>query len=136
MLKRVLSVLVLVMLSVACFDVRLASAQSGIDSEAAKVRAKVETLDLNTRVEVKLRDKTKLKGQITGTDHDSFALANQVGANSKIFYADVAEVKKAGGGWSTKNWIILGSVLAGALVTWAIVKPALCDGGAQTRGPC
>jgi hypothetical protein len=32
--------------------------------------------------------------------------------------------------------VILGSVVGGALVTWAIVKPALCDGGAQTRGPC
>ena len=85
---------------------------------------------------VNLRDKTKLKGKVSGTDDDSFAITDQVGADSKIFYADVAEVKKAGGGWSTKNWIILGSVVAGALVTWAIVKPALCDGGAQTRGPC
>ena len=136
MFKRVLSGLLLVMLPYACFDVRLVSAQSGTDSESAKVRAKVEKLGVNTPVEVKLRDRTKLRGEISGTDHDSFAVTNQVGTSSKIFYADVAEVKKAGGGWSAKNWIILGSVVAGALITWAIVKPALCDGGAQTRGPC
>ena len=123
------------MLAVPSFALRLASAQSDVDAEAARVRAKVEGLGTNTKVEVKLLDKTKLKGKIIGVDRDSFGI-NQVGANSKLFYADVAEVKKAGGGWSTKNWIILGSVVAGALVTWTIVKPALCDGGAQTRGPC
>lgn len=124
------------MLSVGSLGMPLAAAQSDLDSEAAKVRTKVETLGVDTRVDVRLRDKTKLKGQITGTEPDSFAIANGAGANSKIFYSDVAEVKRAGGGWSTKYWIILGSAVAGALVTWAIVKPALCDGGAQTRGPC
>ncbi len=135
MIKKLFSVLVLVMLAVPSFALRLASAQSDVDSETAKVRAKVEELGTNTKVEVKLRDQTKLKGQINDAVHDSFAIANN-GANSKVFYSDVAQVKKAGGGWSTKNWIILGSVVAGALVTWTIVKPALCDGGAQTRGPC
>ena len=114
----------------------IVSAQARVDLETAKVRAKVEALGVNTAVEVKLRDKTKLRGRISGTEFDSFYLDNLAGANTKILYTDVSDVKKPGAGWSTRHWVILGSVAAGALVTWTIVKPALCDGGAQTRGPC
>jgi hypothetical protein len=32
--------------------------------------------------------------------------------------------------------LIGGAVVAGAVVGWQIMKPALCDGGAQHRGPC
>jgi len=40
------------------------------------------------------------------------------------------------GGLSTKSWIIIGGAAAGTIITWLIVKPAFCDGGAQTRGIC
>lgn len=109
--------------------------QGSVDLKASKVRSTVESLGTHARVEVKLHDKTKLRGQISGTDADSFYLDNLAGGNTKVLYSEVSEVKKEGG-WSTKHWIILGSVAGGLLTTWAIVKPALCDGGAQTRGPC
>ena len=32
--------------------------------------------------------------------------------------------------------LIGGAVAGGLIVGWLIVKPALCDGGAQTRGLC
>jgi hypothetical protein len=32
--------------------------------------------------------------------------------------------------------LIVGGIAAGAITTWLIVKPAVCDGGAQTRGVC
>lgn len=35
-----------------------------------------------------------------------------------------------------QNRTASGAVVAGAAITWVIVKPVLCDGGAQTRGPC
>jgi hypothetical protein len=133
--KRAFSILLLVTFVTTSLGVRFVLAQQGADAETAKLRSKVEALGI-TRVEVKLRDRTKLKGHISGTDQHSFVITNLAGGNTKIFYADVAEVKKASAGWSTRNWIILGSVVASALVTWAIVKSALCDGGAQTRGPC
>lgn len=136
MLKRSFSFLLLLVILTAWCSLGTVSAQGTVDLEAGKVRAKVEALGTNTRVEVKLRDKTRLKGAITGSDANSFYLEGAAGGNTKIFYSDVSEIKKSGGGWSTKHWVILGSVVGGALVTWTIVKPALCDGGAQTRGPC
>src|SRR6266478_7714457 len=51
-------------------------------------------------------------------------------------YADVAEVKKPGSGLSTKSWIVIAAAAVGTVVTWIIVKPAFCDGSAQTRGIC
>ncbi len=111
------------------------SAQSG-DALLAKSRAKVEKLGVGSRVEVKLRDTTRLKGHIDAAASDSFTVVDKTGAKHDVAYIDVADVKKPGSGLSNKSWIILGSVAAGAIVTWIIVKPALCDGGAQTRGPC
>jgi hypothetical protein len=42
------------------------------------LRASVQTMGVNTdrRVEVKLRDKTKVKGYITRLDHDSFTVTD------------------------------------------------------------
>jgi hypothetical protein len=100
---------------------------------------KVEKLGVgsNTRVDVKLLDGTKLKGYLSAKDQDSFTITDsKTGANSVVRYSEVSEVKKSGGGFSTKSWIILGSVVAGAVVTWIIVKPAFCDGGASNRGFC
>jgi hypothetical protein len=136
LLKRSFSVLLLLIVSLSLSGVSIVTAQGTGDIKTAKVRSKVAALATKTRVDVKLRDNTKLRGEISGIDADSFYVDSLAGGNTKIFYSDVSEVKKAGGGWSTKHWVILGSVVGGALVTWAIVKPALCDGGAQTRGPC
>lgn len=114
-------------------------AQTADTAAASRARAKVESLGLghNARVEVKLQDNTKLKGYLSAKEHDSFTVTDsKTGATSTVRYAEVVEVKKAGGGISTKSWIILGAAAAGAVTTWFIVKPVLCDGGAQSRGPC
>ena len=44
--------------------------------------------------------------------------------------ADVMQVKKSGGGLSTRALVIIGAVAVAAVVIGIIVKPALCDGGA------
>jgi len=90
------------------------------------------------RVEVKLRDNTRLKGYISQTGADSFTLTDsKTGASSTVAYNDVAQVKKPGNGFSTMTKVLIGgAVAAGVIITWQVVKPALCDGGAQTRGPC
>lgn len=94
-------------------------------------------VDRDKKVEVKLRNKTKVKGFITSVDQDAFVVSNSsTGSTETIAYADVVDVKKTGGGFSTKSWLILGGVAAGVVTTWLIVKPAVCDGGAQTRGIC
>ena len=112
-------------------------AQSSADVE--KIRAKVQTLSASkdSQVEIKFRDKTKVKGYIASVEPVSFTLRHpKDGTSQSINYTEVDNVSKASSGVSTKTWLILGGVAAGAVTTWLIVKPAVCDGGAQTRGIC
>ena len=107
--------------------------------EVEKIRAKIRVLSANkdTLVEVKFRDRTKLKGFIDSVEPLSFTLRDpKAGTSRSIAYSEIDTVSKAGGGLSTKTWLILGGVTAGAVTTWLVVKPAVCDGGAQTRGIC
>jgi hypothetical protein len=107
------------------------------DQLAAKARADISSLGTGKRVEIKLRDNSKLKGHIIETTQESFTIADSKSATTRtVAYADVAQVKKAGNDGSWKPWAIAAGVAAGAIITWIVVKPALCDGGAQTRGPC
>jgi hypothetical protein len=139
--KKHLSILLSTMLLVLnVFFPAATRAQNAAQTDAAhKARTSVQRFGVNPdkRVEVKLRDKTKLKGYITAVDQDSFTLTEaKSGASQTVAYADVSEIKKASNGWSTKTWLILGAVGVGAIVTLIAVKPAICDGGAQTRGLC
>lgn len=114
-----------------------ATAQSTTDIET--IRAKVRTLSTSkdSQVQVKFRDRTKVKGYIESVEPVSFTLKDaKDGTSHSINYAEVESVSKASGGVSTKTWLILGGVAAGAVTTFLIVKPAVCDGGAQTRGIC
>ena len=140
MFKKIFGVLVSVAILAASFAFQSAQAQAGRDTDAAaRARVKVEKLGAgsNAGVEVKLLDGTKLKGYVSAREQESFTVTDRkTGASSVVRYAEVSEVKKSGGGLSTKSWIIIGSAIEGAVVTWIIVKPALCDGGAQTKFPC
>jgi hypothetical protein len=147
-LKRVLAIMLIGMLVTMAIGLRPVNAQSFQDAlrdagqenpRAVKVRVDVSKLGVGekARAEFMLRDNSKLKGYIGEASEDSFTLVDSKnGSNQRIAYADVAKVNKAGSGFSTRSWIILGAAVAGAVATWIIIKPALCDGGAQTRGPC
>ena len=113
------------------------TAQSSADTE--KIRAKVQTLSAskNSQVQVKFCDNTKLKGYIDAVEPVSFTLRDaKDGTKQSIAYSEVVSISKASDGVSTKTWLIIGGVAAGAVTTWLIVKPAVCDGGAQSRGLC
>jgi len=113
-----------------------ATAQS--TTAAEKIRAKVQVLasSKDSQVEVKFRDRTKLKGHIDAVDPLSFTLRDpKSGTSQSVAYTEVESVSKSSG-VSTKTWLIIGGIAAGAVTTWLIVKPAVCDGGAQTRGVC
>lgn len=122
------------------FAFRPAHAQTGQDAQLVeKSRARVQKLGTGqeARVEVKLRDNKKLKGYVSEAGEDSFTVTDRkTGASQKVAYADVSQVRKPGGGLSTRTWIILGAAAAATVIVGIIVKPALCDGGAQTRGLC
>ena len=114
-------------------------AQTSEGQATQTARPTVQTMGVNTdrRVEVKLRDKTKVKGYITQLDQDSFTVTDsKTGASQTLSYSDVQDVKKASSGWSSKGWLILGAVAAGIVLTGIVVKSVGCDGGAQTRGIC
>jgi hypothetical protein len=140
MFKRTFTVILSGVLLLAAFGFQSVGAQSAGDSQAVeKIRTKAQKIGVggNARVEVKLRDNTQLKGFISDLSQDSFTVVDsKTGSTRTVSYADTSAVKKAGSGLSTKSWIVLGAAVVGAAITWVIVKPALCDGGAQTRGPC
>jgi len=113
-----------------------ATAQSNSDIERVRARVQVLSASRDSQVEVRFRDKTKVKGYITSVEPVSFNLREpKAGTSQSIAYSEVDSVSKAGG-VSTKTWLIIGGIAAGVVTTWLIVKPAVCDGGAQTRGIC
>ncbi len=138
MIKTPLAITLSVIITALSFGLpATATAQSTADIE--KIRARVQTLSASrdSQVEVKFRDQTKVKGYIASVEPVSFNLRDpKDGTSQSIAYSEVDSVSKAGSGMSTKTWLILGGVAAGAVTTWLIVKPAVCDGGAQTRGVC
>ena len=140
MFKRTFAIMISVMLLLTAFGFKSVRAQSATDQQGAdRIRARVQKIGVgqNARVDVKLRDGTQLKGYINDADQDSFTVVkSKTGSSKSVSYADTSSVKKAGGGLSTKTWIIIGAAVVGVVVTWIIIKPALCDGGAGTRGPC
>jgi hypothetical protein len=139
MLRRTFAMMLSGLILFTAFGFGHVSAQGGKDQAVEKVRSKVQKIGtgVNARVEVKLQDNSRYKGYISSADQDSFTVVDrQTGTSKTVSYADTSSVKKAGGGLSTKTWIILGATAVGAAVTWVLVKPVLCDGGAQSRGPC
>jgi hypothetical protein len=140
MFRRIFTIVLSGLLLLSASGFQSAGAQSLVDQQATeKIRTKVLKMGVgvNARVAVKLRDNNQLNGYISDADQDSFTVVERGSGSSKtISYADTQSVKKAGSGVSAKTLLILGAVAVGAAVTWVVVKPALCDGGAQTRGPC
>jgi hypothetical protein len=96
------------------------------DAAAEKVKATVAKRGTGpkAKVNVKLKDNTKLKGYITKSEGDSFTLAeSETGQLRTLAYGDVAEVKKPGGlSWAAKIGIGVG-ITVGVL---AIVYGAAC----------
>jgi hypothetical protein len=125
----------------AAFGFRTVQAETSEEARRAQ-QARVSVMKVGVgeraRVEVKLRDETKLKGYVSAAGADSFTVTDgKTGASTVVAYADVAQVKKRGNGLSTTTKVLIGgAAAAGLIIGWQIVKPALCDGGAQHRGPC
>ena len=66
-----------------------------MSAEASKARAKVSQLGVgqSARVDVKLKDQTKIKGYISGAEQDSFTVVDKVtGDSHSVSYNDVLEV--------------------------------------------
>jgi hypothetical protein len=122
-----------VLLSVS-LGLQSARAQTGRDAGADEARAKVQKMGVgrDARVEVRLRDNTKVKGYVSAAERDSFTVTDsKTGATRAVTYAEVTHVKKPGGGLSTRGWVIIGAAaVAAVIVGVTVIEPVLCDGGA------
>jgi hypothetical protein len=126
MLKKILS-LALAVLLIGIVSVTPVYADSKEEKEARfaeKVKAGISKLGTGemARVEIKLRDKTKLKGYIKEAGEDSFVLVDtKTGAATTVLYPQVKQVK--GNNLSTGQKIALGVgiTLGALLLLWLIV---------------
>lgn len=134
MLRRVFAIMLSGILLSAALGFQPARARTGNDGGADEARAKVQKMGVgrDARVEVRLRDDTKVKGYVSAAERDSFTVTDsKTGATRSVAYAEVAQVRKPGGGLSTRAWVIIGAAAVAAVVVGVtVVEPVLCDGGA------
>ncbi|HUS12126.1 MAG TPA: hypothetical protein VMZ30_16795 [Pyrinomonadaceae bacterium] len=97
-MKKLLT-MIIACLVLSAISVRPVAASSNVEKEvrfAGKVKSGIEKLGSgrDTRVEVKLRDKTRLKGYVSEIGETEFVVTDaKTGASNKVAYADVAQVK-------------------------------------------
>ena len=86
-----------------------------------KVRESVRRLGTGetARVEVRLRDKTKLKGYIDEAGENSFVVVDASGASHTVLYPQVKKVK--GNNLSTGARIAIGVAIVAAILTLAVL---------------
>jgi hypothetical protein len=134
-LKKTLIIMLSGILLTTTFARQTVHAQTGAESQlTSQTRARVQKMGVgqSARVEVKLRDNTKLKGYVSATAADSFTVTDaKTGASRTVTYTDVTQVKKSGGGLSARMWLIIGGAATAAVIVGVtVIKPVLCDGGA------
>ena len=110
-MKKLLTMIV-AGLVLSAVSVRPVWASSNVEKEvrfAGKVKTGIEKIGSgrDTRIEVKLRDKTRLKGYVSEIGETEFVVTDaKTGASNKVAYANVAQVK--GNNLSTGAKIAIG----------------------------
>src|SRR5262245_21748794 len=131
MIKKSLSLFLAVALLLSLFAVPSAMAKTKEERQAAlaaKVKAEVAKLGAgkDTKISVKLRDKTKLKGYVSRIEEETLVIADaKTGAETSVPYGDVTQVK--GKNLSTGAVIAISAgVAAGVtlLIIWIIIAAA------------
>ncbi|MFY9553137.1 MAG: hypothetical protein WAV20_16375 [Blastocatellia bacterium] len=132
MIKRTSSLIVacLLTISIVCQSVAASPKPDKDTRFAEKVKAAIVQLGTgeSSRVNIKLRDKTKLAGYISEIGDTSFVVADlNTTTATTVAYPDVAQVK--GNNLSTGAKIaITVAVIVGVAIVLYIVKGAFCDG--------
>lgn len=122
-MKKLLTMLI-ACLVVSAVGARPVAASSKAEKDArlaGKVKAGIEKLGSgrDTRVELKLRDKTRLKGYVSEISENGFVVTDlKTGASNNVAYADVKQIK--GNNMSTGAKIAIG-IAIGAGVTILIL---------------
>lgn len=108
MVKKVLALALVGLLCNALALRASAATGGGVERAAEKVRAGVARLGTgpDARVEVRLRDKTKLKGYIREVNDEGFVVVDEkTGAATAVPYPQVGQVK--GNNLSTKVKVVI-----------------------------
>ena len=129
MFKRILSIaLAAALLSVfGTVPARAAAPKSKAEKEAAfvlKLKESMARLGTGTeaRVEVKLKDKTKLKGYVSAVNDEGFSVVDaKTGVATHVAYPQVQKVKGHNLSTGAKVAIGLGALVA-VLVIWLILE--------------
>jgi hypothetical protein len=106
----------------------LANSNSKLEREAKETqKVKDGVLKLGTgekaRIEVKLKDKTKLAGYVSEAKDESFMITNlKTGVATDVNYADVGQVKGNNLATGVKVAIWVGVAVAAAFVIWFLVR--------------
>ena len=117
MFKKNLSLFLIGSLMLSLFAVPSALAKTKEEKEAAlaaKVKAGVAKLGAgaDTKISVKLRNKTKLKGYVSRIEEDAFFITDaKTGAETRVAYGDVTQAK----GNNLSTGVII-AIAAGAAV--------------------
>ena len=123
MFKKFLSVLLAgLLMQLACIQPARAETKAEKDAHfAEKVKAGVNRLGTGPEalVEVKLRDKRKLKGYISETADDYFVVMDATGNPTQVAYPQVKSVK--GNNLSTGAKIAIGVALVGGIFLISIL---------------
>jgi hypothetical protein len=97
MLKRILSLAVIgLLLNLVCYSSVGASSKPNEVDFAAKVKAAIAKLGVGSdaRVEVRLRNKTKLKGYVSEANENGFVVVDEkTGVATQVTYPQVKKVK-------------------------------------------
>lgn len=96
--SRITAIMLIVLLTIVAYPSRaLAGANPEKEAQfAQKIKSEIARLGtgINARVEVKLRDKTKLKGYISEVGNESFAVVDdKTGSSTTVTYPQVKQVK-------------------------------------------
>ncbi|HYO92679.1 MAG TPA: hypothetical protein VEQ40_13640 [Pyrinomonadaceae bacterium] len=133
MFRKAFAIMLSAIVTFAAFGLQSIQAQTVKATEAEKARIKVQKIGVgpDARVEVKLRDNTKLKGYVSQAGGDNFTVTDsKTGTTQTVSYTDVMQVKKPGG-LSTKMLVAIGAVaVAAVIIAVTVIKPVACDGGA------
>jgi hypothetical protein len=129
--SRIMSTLLVVLLtSIVCPSRVLAGDKPEKEAQfAQKVKSEIARLGTgpDARVEVKLRDKTKLKGYISELGNESFAVVeDRTGSATTVTYPQVKQVK--GNNLSTGAKILIGVGIGfGIVLLLALLAPHIAQ---------
>jgi hypothetical protein len=126
MVKRTLSMLLAVLLVNLALAPRT-FAKTGEKSNDVKFIEKLRTnlhnqgVGVSSKIELKLKDGTKIKGYVSEIKDDEFIVVNEkTGQNNNVPYPQVKQAK--GNNWSQKQWIGLIAVVG--LVAFVMIAVA------------